>query len=360
MEKSGKFGARSEIIKNKGTIKVWNKEVFGLIDHRIKALENEAAVVERKIDEQGMQEVDVARLTALRGQLKIWYGRKENYWKQMSRDHILKNIDRNTKYFQTVASIKRRRKLMVEIKKSRRMIREPRAIKREVRRFYKDLYKQKVAPIIEFEEGLVNKISPEEAATLEALPTEEEIKSAAWPCDPSKAPGADGFNLTFIRSCWETLGRDFTSCVLHFFLTGTLTRKLNMTWVTLVVKFEGAQEIKDYRPIRMVGCVYKVIAKILTNRLSSVMAQLVGESQFAFVQGRQILDGALIACEVVQWLKKKRKAATLLKLDFQKAYDSVRWSFIDHVLDRMGFGSRWRSWISYSLSTTDMSIIIFH
>ena len=65
-----------------------------------------------------------------------------------------------------------------------------------------------------------------------------------------------------------------------------------MTWVTLIPKFDGAQEIKDYRPISMVGCVYKMIAKVLANRLKIVMGQLVGETQSAFVQRRQILDGA--------------------------------------------------------------------
>ena len=76
-----------------------------------------------------------------------------------------------------------------------------------------------------------------------------------------------------------------------------------MTWVTLIPKVDDAQEIKDYRPISMVGCVYKVIVKILANRIKGVMNGLVGETQTAFVHGRQILDGALIACETVQWLK---------------------------------------------------------
>ena len=67
------------------------------------------------------------------------------------------------------------------------------------------------------------------------------------------------------------------------------------------------------------------------------MDGLVGETQTAFVQGRQITDGALIACEAVHWLKRKKKEAVIMKLDFHKAYDSVRWDFVDKVLDRIGF-----------------------
>lgn len=77
-----------------------------------------------------------------------------------------------------------------------------------------------------------------------------------------------------------------------FLISSTLPRKLNITWATLIPKFEGAQEIKDYRPSSMVGCVYKMIAKVLANRLKIVMGQLVGETQSAFGQRRQILDGA--------------------------------------------------------------------
>ena len=122
-----------------------------------------------------------------------------------------------------------------------------------------------------------------------------------------------------------------------------------MTWVTLIPKFEGAMEIKDYIPISMVRCVYKVISKILANRIKNVMGTLVGETQSTFVQGRQILDDALVACELVQWLKKKTKSAALLKLDFRKAYHSVRWVFIDHVLGRMGFSLFWSAWINSCL-----------
>ena len=74
-------------------------------------------------------------------------------------------------------------------------------------------------------------------------------------------------------------------------------------------KADDVIEIKDYRPISMIGCVYKVIAKVLANRMRKIMDVLVGEMQTAFVKGRQILDGALIANEVVHWVKKKKKGS---------------------------------------------------
>ncbi|XP_016178837.1 uncharacterized protein LOC107621322 [Arachis ipaensis] len=106
----------------------------------------------------------------------------------------------------------------------------------------------------------------------------------------------------------------------------------------------------------MVGCVYNVISKVLVRRMRAVMTGLVGETQSAFVKGRKIHDGALIACETVHWLKLRKKEAAIIKLDFQKAYDRVKWSFVDIVLQKMGFGSRWRAWVMECVGTA--SIII--
>ena len=102
-----------------------------------------------------------------------------------------------------------------------------------------------------------------------------------------------------------------------------LPKCTNITWVILVPKIEGAKEVNEFRPTSMVGSVYKVISKILANRLKKAMPKLVGETQSVFVCGRQILDGTLIACEVVNWLRKKEKVKCLVKLDFQKAHDKV-------------------------------------
>lgn len=82
----------------------------------------------------------------------------------------------------------------------------------------------------------------------------------------------------------------------------------------------------------MVGCIYKIILKILVVRLKKVMFNFIGETQTVFISERQILDSVFIVNEVVYWLKNERKSGVLMKLDFQKAYDSVRWSFVDNIL----------------------------
>ncbi|GJR17489.1 RNA-directed DNA polymerase, eukaryota, reverse transcriptase zinc-binding domain protein [Tanacetum coccineum] len=103
---------------------------------------------------------------------------------------------------------------------------------------------------------------------------------------------------------------------------------------------------------------YKIIAKILANRLVSVLGDLVNEVQTAFVADRQILDGPFILDEVLQWCRRKKKHALIFKVDFEKAFDSVRWDFVDDVLNKFGFGERWRTWIQSCLRSSRGSILV--
>ena len=193
---------------------------------------------------------------------------------------------------------------------------------------------------------------------IERCVTAEEIKEAVWSCDPSKAPGYDGFNFAFIREMWGIVGPAFTQEVINFFANTNTHKVINTTWVTLIPKKECAKSISDYRPISMVRSVYKVIAKILSSRLRPLLGNLVGSSQTAYIKGRQILDGALILNETISWLQKSKKAGVILKLDFAKAYDSVSWDFLLEVLRAMGFGRKWRSWIRWCVSTATTSILV--
>ena len=177
-------------------------------------------------------------------------------------------------------------------------------------------------------------------------------------CEPSKAPGYDGFNIKCIKHVWPIIGEEFSKCILAFFETEQLPKAMNMTWVTLIPKKEGAVDILDYRPISMVGSIYKVIEKILSRRLRGVVPDLVGETQTALVSGRRILDGALIANETVNWLKKKKKGGVLLKLDFQKAYDTINLDSMDMVLKEMGFDIKWRQWLRACIVTASISILV--
>nr|GEY68577.1 RNA-directed DNA polymerase, eukaryota, reverse transcriptase zinc-binding domain protein [Tanacetum cinerariifolium] len=98
----------------------------------------------------------------------------------------------------------------------------------------------------------------------------------------------------------------------------------NSSFITLIPKVPNANVVKDFRPISLIGSLYKVIAKVLANRLVTVLDDIVDEIQSAFVTDRQILDDPFLLNEIVHWCKNKKKQYMIFRVDFEKAYDSVR------------------------------------
>jgi hypothetical protein len=109
----------------------------------------------------------------------------------------------------------------------------------------------------------------------------------------------------------------------EFHKNGKLVKGINSTFIALIPKKDNPAKLNDFRPISLVGCAYKVLSKVLANRMKIIMPKLISNTQSAFVQGRQILDGVLIANEVIDEAKRLKREALLLKVDFEKAYDSV-------------------------------------
>jgi len=130
----------------------------------------------------------------------------------------------------------------------------------------------------------------------------------------------------------------------EFFCHGKLTKGLNSTFIALIPKVESPQRVADFHPISLVSSVYKILSKVLDNRLRIVVGNVVSASQSAFIKGRQILDGILIANELVDDAKKNKKELLMFKVDFEKAYDSVDWGYLDEVMGKMNFPPLWRSW----------------
>ncbi|GJZ61623.1 RNA-directed DNA polymerase, eukaryota [Tanacetum coccineum] len=177
-------------------------------------------------------------------------------------------------------------------------------------------------------------------------------------CGTDKSPSPDGFTFGFFRHFWSTIEADVFEAVKYFFTNGDIPKGCNSSFIALISKIPDANMVKDFRPISLIGSVYKIIAKILSNRLVGILGDIVNEVQSAFIAERQILDGPFILNEVMQWCTSKKKQALIFKVNFEKAYDSVRWDFLDEVLQKFGFGNKWRMWIQSCLRSSRGSILI--
>lgn len=103
---------------------------------------------------------------------------------------------------------------------------------------------------------------------------------------------------------------------------------------------------------------YKVIAKLLALRLSKVINSVISFYQTTFIKGRNILDGVVALNEIMEYAKKEGKPCMIFKVDFEKAYDSVSWEFLDYMMLRMGFNPKWRAWIRACLHSATVSVLV--
>jgi hypothetical protein len=137
-----------------------------------------------------------------------------------------------------------------------------------------------------------------------------------------------GFRMSaiFYQTYWEVVSLEVTQAILSILHSGFLLRKINYTHITLVPKIKNPEKMSDFRPISLCNVIYKIVSKILSNRLKKVLPHVISESQSAFVPRRLITDNVLVAFEVMHTMSLKRKGKRghiALKLDMSKAYDRV-------------------------------------
>ncbi|GJV34750.1 putative RNA-directed DNA polymerase, eukaryota, reverse transcriptase zinc-binding domain protein [Tanacetum coccineum] len=160
-------------------------------------------------------------------------------------------------------------------------------------------------------------------------------------------------------SYWELPKEDVRNAVRCVFDSFVMPRGVNSSFIMLIPKISNPIHFKDFRPIWLIGMQCKIIAKILANRLSKVIDKVVYQEQSTFIAGRQILDGPIVLSELMSWYKKKKKKKLMLfKVDFEKAFDTVSWKYLDHMLLSLGFGSKWRRWIQVCLHSATSSILV--
>jgi hypothetical protein len=188
-------------------------------------------------------------------------------------------------------------------------------------------------------------LTAEENASLEKPFSEEEIKQAVFESYASGAPCPDSLSFLFYQKYWDLIKNVFLALVRDFESGDLNVSILNYAIISLIPKEPDVKEMKKFRPISLGNCSLKNISKAITNRIAPIGDRIIASNQTAFIKRRCILESVVAAQELIHVAHISGRGALVLKLDFEKAYDRVDWSFLDEILLSRGFDPTIRSWI---------------
>ena len=189
----------------------------------------------------------------------------------------------------------------------------------------------------------------------------EEVHAALQQMHPIKSPGPDGMPPIFFQKYWNIVGQNVSDCILNILNTGVMPLEMNETHICLIPKTKIPQKITEYRPISLCNVTYRILAKVLANRLKKDLPNVISESQSASVPGRLITDNVLVAFETMHHINQRRKGKEglmAIKLDMSKAFDSIEWKCLELIMQKLGFHDRWISIIMMCISTVSYSVLL--
>ena len=289
---------------------------------------------------------------------------EESFYQQKSRIQWIQEGDQNTSFFHGMVAAKQNKNTIKGLTDAEgNRLTSPTQISEEAVGYFEKL----IGTVDENVEGCLEEILeelfprlPEEASTELIRPiTSEEIKQSMFSIDGEKAPGPDGFTSHFFKIAWTIVGREVVNAVQHFFHTSKLLPVFNSTIITLVPKCQNPNSIKDFRPISCCNVIYKCVTKILVNRMKKYLPAIIGRNQSAFIPSRSITDNILMAQELVRGYGRTiLSLRCAIKVDLQKAFDTVSWKFIIGVLNVLKFPGLFVDWIRSCLTGSRFSISI--
>nr|KYP35452.1 Transposon TX1 uncharacterized [Cajanus cajan] len=333
----GAYVLKEKLRVLKSKLKHWNLESFENPQALQQRIVKDLNYLDKKEENLGLSEEEIHKRVELQNEFWKVAIRNEAVLSQQSRVKWLKEGDLNTKFFHLMVSWRRKKNALKGLFIDGSWSEDPTVVKGHVRDFfYQRLNELLIAPF-----------------------SEEEIRSAVWECGSNKCPGLDGVNFKFLKEFWETLRGDMCRFLTEFHHNGRLPRGTNSAFITLIPKKQDPQRLEDYKPISLVGCMYKILAKVLANRVKQVLPSVIDERrQSALLEGRNMLYSVLVVNEVIDEAKRMKKPIIFFKVDFEKAHDSVSWEYLLYMLERLGFNPKWIGWIRECLNIARLSVLV--
>ena len=248
-----------------------------------------------------------------------------------------------------MANGRKRKKTILSLEHEGSVVTNPSDIQGVIYSYYKQLFGKKAPRTVSLAEDCWRSsggLSGADNTELTKPFSEEEVRKVMFDMKENTGPGP---GVSFCKNCWDSIKEELMEMVNDFYLGSLDIARLNYGVITLVPKVAEANNVKLFRPIGLLNVSFKIFTKLLMTRLNTVADKIISSSQTAFIKGRYIVDGVVMLHEIVHELQPKKQRGVIFKIDFEKAYDSVSWDFVEDVLKKKGFEERLRSWITQTV-----------
>ncbi|KAL6564968.1 hypothetical protein OROMI_016418 [Orobanche minor] len=306
----GMFKLSEKLVRLKYTLKEWNTHHFVNIFNKIDQAQYAVEVAEKDFD-YDPSPPNRSYLNKMNANLTLTLSMEEDFWKQKANMKWMLEGERNSNFFHNL-----------------------------------------------LDPNLVPKIITHEQNNMLCFtPTIDEIRSCVFDMEGDSVAGPDGFGIKFFQICWDIISSDVFDAVVDFFSGSPMPRAFTTTTISLIPKNNNPQSWKDFRPISLCNSTYKIISKILSKRLATILPSFINSAQSGFIKGRNITDNILTAHEVTHDISQSM-TNTIIKLDMEKAYDRINWNFIFQVMTRFVFSVAWVNFIKSCISNCWFSILV--
>ena len=200
-------------------------------------------------------------------------------------------------------------------------------------------------------------VSEEQNEALLRPTTQEEVNDAMQQNPVGKAPGPDGFTADFFHYCWHFIKANVWQIVEESRKTLGILLAFNATFLTLIPKEDKSTTPQAFRPIALCNVIFKLITKVIANRIKPLLPNLISKEKIGYVEARQILDNIILTQELIHYVKLNHTPRMLIKLDMSKAFEKISWQYIREILKAFGFHPTWIQRI-YSLISSSFSILL--
>ena len=275
--------------------------------------------------------------------------------------------EKPTKYFCGLEKHNYVSKIIGQLEKDNgTILTEQQEILKETENFYRKLYENKDGklekndiPVEQYRnDSNMTKLKNEEANTIEGLLTYKEISDILYNMKHDKSPGLSGFSAEFFKVFWRQLGIFVLRSLNLEYEIGELSITQRQGIITCIPKENKPKQfLKNWRPLTLLDTVYKIASGAIANRIKSVIDKLIDKDQTGFIKGRYIGENTRLVYDLMKHTEQKNISGLLLLIDFEKAFDSLSWSFIQKALTFLNFGYSLRRWIHTFYSNITSAII---